>query len=202
MKGILLLNGEPFEGQIDDTGATVYCCDGAYSWARGKVRIDKNLGDFDSLDGEPYPPPEEVFPGEKDYTDGEIGICGLIDAGADEIEIYGGGGGREDHFLGNLHLLYLALSRGVRAVMITARSRIFAADGEINLGGFAGRTVSVLPFGGDAHIMNSRGLKYPEPRVLRYGECVGISNVVTAPDARITVAVGSKVLVIINGGEV
>ena len=60
MKGIILLNGEPYAEKIDDCGALVYCCDGAYRWAKGKLRIDKNLGDFDSLDEVPYPLPDEV----------------------------------------------------------------------------------------------------------------------------------------------
>ena len=58
-RGILLLNGEPYEGRIDDSDALVVCCDGAYAWAHGKVRIDKNVGDFDSLPYIPTPVPEE-----------------------------------------------------------------------------------------------------------------------------------------------
>ena len=48
MKAIILLNGEPYRGEIAE-GAYVYCCDGAYKWAKDKVRIDENLGDYDSL---------------------------------------------------------------------------------------------------------------------------------------------------------
>ncbi len=49
MRAVILLNGEPYRGKIDAEGARVYCCDGAYDWAHGKVRIDENLGDFDSV---------------------------------------------------------------------------------------------------------------------------------------------------------
>ena len=94
MKGIILLNGEPYPYAINAGNALVYCCDGAYKWAKSKVRIDKNIGDFDSLDEVPYPPPEEVYPAEKNFTDGEIALKKIIEAGADEIEIYGGGGGQ------------------------------------------------------------------------------------------------------------
>ncbi|MDE7181471.1 MAG: hypothetical protein K2O41_00380, partial [Clostridia bacterium] len=62
MKGILLLNGEPFTEKIDDKGALVVCCDGAYKWAKGKIRIDMNVGDFDSLEEVPTTPPAEVYP--------------------------------------------------------------------------------------------------------------------------------------------
>ncbi len=202
MKGVLLLNGEPYLGEICTEGRVVYCCDGAYKWARGKVKIDKNVGDFDSLDIVPEPAPEEVYPSEKDFTDGEIALFKMFSSGVDDIVIYGGGGGREDHFLGNLHLLKLCHGRGVKAVMETNGSRIFAAEGRIDFGNYVGKTVSVLPFGGEAHIMGSRGLKYAYPEKLCYGECRGISNIVESEKAFVETAAGDCVLVIINRGEV
>ncbi len=202
MKGILLLNGDPFEGEIDDGGAIVYCCDGAYGWAKGRVRIDKNVGDFDSLAYIPDPPPEKIYPSEKDFTDGEIALSALLKAGVDEIEIYGGAGRREDHFLGNLHLLYSAHKRGVAAKMITSRSVIFPAGGKVTLNNLKGATISVLPFGGDVHIMGSTGLKYPYPEKLAYGSCRGISNVAISDCAEVETGGGEVVLIIINRGEV
>lgn len=200
MRGVLLLNGDSYTGHIDDKGALVYCCDGAYAWAKGKVRIDKNIGDFDSLNIIPYPPPEEIFPSEKDFTDGEIALFKLLEAGADEIEIYGGGGKREDHFLGNLQLLFYAHARGAKCVMITERSLIFPASGKINLGKYAGKTFSVLPFGGTLRIMDYKGLKYPYPPALHYGECRGISNIVQKDDAFLEA--DGVALIIVNKGEV
>jgi thiamine pyrophosphokinase len=202
MKGILLLNGQPYTQPISADGAKVYCCDGAYAWTKDKVKIDKNIGDFDSLDYIPYPPPEEIYPSEKDFTDGEIAINKMIDEGIDDICIYGGGGGREDHFLGNLHLLYLAHMRGAIAKMITQNSIIFPATGRIFLGEYNGKTISVLPFGGNVHIMDSRGLKYAYPEKLGYGECRGISNIVESDNAFITVGKGDITLIIINRGKV
>lgn len=200
MKGILLLNGEPHSGDIDCTNALTYCCDGAYNWAKGKVRIDKNIGDFDSLEEAPSPPPEEVYPSEKDYTDGEIALKKLIAAGVEEIEIYGGGGGREDHFLGNLHLLYLAHMSGVKCKMHTKNSIIFCQDGKIVFENCVKKTVSVLPFGSALHIIDSRGLKYSYPPAISYGECRGISNIVETADAYLRVE--GCALVIINRGAV
>lgn len=202
MKGILLLNGEPYNGAIDDTGAFVVCCDGAFKWANGRVRIDKNVGDFDSLDYIPTPPPEEAYPSEKDYTDGEIALSKLFERGVDEIEIYGGGGGREDHFLGNLHLLYSAHKRGVKVKMITSRSVIFPASGAVDFTNIKGATVSVLPFGGKVHIMGSTGLKYAYPKALCYGVCRGLSNVVESDNARLEIGEGDTALIIINRGVV
>lgn len=183
MRAIVLLNGEPYRGAIEDGGALVLCCDGAYDWAKGRVRIDVNLGDYDSLSYVPDPPPAQVYPSEKNYTDGELALQRAMAAGADVIEFYGGGGGREDHFLGNLHLLYAACRRGVRAVMVTNYARIFAAEGSVELCGLRGKTVSIVPFGGPAHILESGGLYYPLPDTFVYGSTRGISNVVTAERA-------------------
>ena len=202
MKGILLLNGTPYGGTINADGCTVYCCDGAYGWAAGKVRIDKNVGDFDSLGYIPDPPPEEIYPSEKDFTDGEIALFKMLAAGIDDIEIYGGGGGREDHFLGNLQLLYAALRRGAKARMITDSSIIFASEGRAQLGAYVGATFSLLPFGQSVHIMDSKGCKYRYPSVISLGECRGISNIVQSADAFVETAPGDIALILINRGKV
>ncbi len=201
MRGVLLLNGEPYGGKIESENACVICCDGAYEWAKDKVRIDENVGDFDSLSYTPNPPPKKIYPSEKDFTDGEIALFRLIEAGVSEIEIYGGGGGREDHFLGNLHLLFAADARGVKAKMITEYSIIYIGKGKVSLDGLRGATFSVLPFGGTLHIMESTGLKYAEPPEIAYGQCIGISNVVKENEAGLTVADGDRALIIVNRGK-
>lgn len=202
MKGILLLNGDPYDGQIDCPEAAVYCCDGAYSWAKGRVRIDKTVGDFDSLNYIPDPAPEEIYPSEKNFTDGEIALFKMIAAGIDDITIYGGGGGREDHFLGNLQLLYAAHKRHVDARMITRNSIIFASGGKVELSGYVGKTFSVLPFGECVHIMGSEGCKYAYPDLIALGECRGISNIVESSPAYVEIREGDTALIIINRGSV
>ncbi|MCD7729034.1 MAG: thiamine diphosphokinase [Clostridia bacterium] len=202
MKGILLLNGEPYTGAIDCNGAVVYCCDGAYAWANGRVRIDKNIGDFDSLFVTPEPAPEEIFPSEKNYTDGEIALRKMIASGITKVDIYGGFGRREDHFLGNLQLLYYAHKNGVAARLISENTIAFADSGDIAFDGLENKTISVLPFGGDAHIMGSEGFKYEYPDKICYGECRGVSNIVKSKSACLHVRRADTVLVFINMGEV
>ena len=184
MRAIILLNGEPYRGDIAAEGAYIYCCDGAYGWAKDRVRIDENLGDYDSLPIIPTPAPKEIYPSEKNETDGEIALYRAIAAGAASITIYGGGGAREDHFLGNLHLLYAAHKRGVRAEMITNYSRIFVGEGLVTISGEKGKTISVLPFGADVCVKTSGGLKYPlEELWLKYGSTRGISNIAEEDEA-------------------
>lgn len=202
MKGILLLNGEPYSQPINSQNAYVVCCDGAYRWAKHVVKIDQNVGDFDSLDEAPVPPPSKIYPSEKDETDGEIALYELLRHGVDEVEVYGGFGGRQDHFLGNLHLLYQAAKRGVVAKMIAKDTTVVCVCGSYTLRGLAQKTVSVLPFGGDAHIINGKGFKYSYPPVLEYGTCRGISNIVAEDTAIIECEKSDCILIVINRSEV
>lgn len=192
MKGILLLNGAPYTGEINDCGAAVYCCDGAYEWAKGRVRIDKNVGDFDSLPYIPSPPPEEIYPSEKNFTDGEIALELLLGRGCTRIDIYGAGGGREDHLFGNLQLLLAGFRRGAFTVMHTNYVDAYCARGQVCWRGLRGRTLSLAPAGERAHIIESEGLKYPLcDLTLRAGSCRGISNVIAADEARILCDAGT-----------
>lgn len=183
-KGIILLNGAPFTEPIDAEGAYVVCCDGALRWAEGNVRIDVKAGDFDSLGF--VPEGAAVYPAEKDFTDGEIALQILFARGCRTIEIYGGSGGREDHWFGNLQLLYAAHRRGAEASMISRYTKIECKSGEIVWLQKAGRTVSLAPVGMQAHILESEGLKYPlRDLTLTAGSCRGISNVIQKPYARV-----------------
>lgn len=200
MKAIVLLNGAPYAGKIKKDGV-VYCCDGAYAWAKGKIAIDENLGDYDSYEGTPEPPPTCVYPAEKNFTDGEIAVRRAIEAGADEIAIYGGFGLRSDHFIGNLHLLYLARQHGVRAEMIGEGERIFWGEGRVDINGCKGKTLSIVPFGTNAHIMESSGLKYPLHCLdLVYGSTRGISNIAECDEAHVF-AEGCVLVIVNQGGE-
>ncbi len=200
---VILLNGEPYRGKIHAENAYVICCDGAYSWAKGRVKIDENLGDFDSLEETPVPAPLRKFPSEKDETDGELAVDRALELGAAELLFYGGGGGREDHFLGNLHLLYKAKEGGARAVLMTNGAQItLCGEGEREFACGKGKTISLLPFGGDAHIMDMRGLKYSSADLrLCYGSTRGVSNVACDGTFSFRVTAGC-VLVIINEEEV
>lgn len=197
MRAAVLLNGEPYEGEIK--ADRVYCADGAYNWARGKVKIDVNLGDFDSAEGEVFPRPDKIYPAEKDFTDGELTVARAIADGADEILIYGGFGGRSDHFIGNLHLLFKAEEANIPAAMLSDSEIAWVKRGKIDFSGYEGATVSVLPFGDELHIIESAGLRYSYPERLCRGQSRGISNVVEKSGAFLRVE--GWALVIIERGK-
>ena len=201
MKALLLLNGAPYRGELP-RGVPAYCCDGAYAWAKGRADIIKNVGDFDSLKERPVPPPEKVYPAEKNFTDGEIALRAMLADGVTEIDCYGAFGGREDHFLGNVQLLYYAKEHGADMRLISENTVAFAARGRTELGSFIGKTISVFPFSSPLHILDSGGCKYGYPKVIDYGECRGVSNIVLSPSAYVAFGEGCTALVIINLGSV
>ena len=184
-RGVILLNGEPWQGEIDCDNALVVCCDGALRWAEGKARIDIKAGDFDSLGY--IPENAVVYPSRKNFTDGEIALDILLKEGIREIDIYGGGGGREDHLFGNMQLLYAAHKAGA------------CGSGKIEWRGLRGRTLSLAPVGERAHILESEGLRYPLIGLtLTAGSCRGVSNVVEEDCARIDCAEGALFIFVVR----
>ncbi|MDE7159186.1 MAG: hypothetical protein K2N74_06405, partial [Clostridiales bacterium] len=80
---------------------------------------------------------------------------------------------------------------------ITNGAYLFAAEGRVEINGAKGRTLSIVPFGATAHIMESGGLKYPlHELTLRYGSTRGISNIALEDHAFIEAR--GRVLVIVN----
>ena len=194
-RGVILLNGEPYKGEIS-AGFTV-CCDGALRWAEGRTRIDVKAGDFDSLGY--IPAGAEVYPAEKNFTDGEIALGLLLARGYKEIEIYGCGGGRDDRFFGNLQLAYAAFLRGAKATLHTNYTDIYCASGRAEWKNLRGRTLSLAPVGEKAHIIESEGLKYPlQDLTLAAGSCRGVSNVVEADAAHIVCDAGTLFVFIVR----
>ena len=72
----------------------------------------------------------EVHQPEKDDTDTELALKRAMAMGAGEIVILGATGGRLDHMIGNIQLLYPCLQKGIRASIIDPQNRLYLIDGE------------------------------------------------------------------------
>jgi len=166
------------------------CADGALEWAKqGGIEPDVCLGDFDSLGF--IPDGGVVYPAEKDLTDGEIALEYLLNKGVEQIEIYGGAGRRDDHYFGNVGLLYKAHIAGAHAVFCTDHTRFYLSEGRVLIKNKKGTVVSLVPLSKTAHIVEGKGFKYSlKEIVLTAGESRGLSNVVTLDEAEFTVAEG------------
>jgi thiamine pyrophosphokinase len=169
------------------------------------VGIDRWVGDGDSLDDAGLQALREggvrveVAPSEKDESDTELAVRAALEAGATEIVILGAlGGARFDHALANVGLLALPALRGPAASLLSAAARVRLLEGPaaLNLSGRVGDLVSLLPFGGAVAGVRTEGLQYPlRHERLPAGPARGLSNVRTAPTARISIESGRLLVV-------
>jgi thiamine pyrophosphokinase len=166
--------------------------------------IDLWVGDGDSLGADGVEAlraagvPIELAPVDKDESDTELAIVAAAAAGAGRVTILGAlGGTRADHGLANVWLLAHPALDGRAGCLVDDRARIrLLSAGRHDLGGRIGDLVSLLPFGGEADSLTTRGLRYPlldEP--LRTGSSRGLSNVREAIDAGIDVRTGMVLVV-------
>ncbi len=157
----------------------VICADGGLSYC--PVKPDLLVGDFDSLAVVPNDIKVIRHNPRKNDTDGTLALRIAVDEfDADEVDIYGTLGGRQDHVLGNLSLLALGHSLGAKVVAREQDLDIHFATGKISLPAYKNSLVSIIPWGGNATVTNSKGLDYPlENLTLTSLDTRGISNVAT-----------------------
>ncbi|MCX6018709.1 MAG: thiamine diphosphokinase [Chloroflexi bacterium] len=208
MRIVILANGEP-PSSTDlqrwlRPGDMLFCADGGARTAlRHGLRPQVVIGDFDSL--EPFELEALVaggaqmlrHPPAKDETDLELGLLLAAQRSSDaEIVILGALGGRIDHALANMLLLAMPALRGRAVCIAHGADRVMLIDARVapaehGIDGGAGDTVSLLPFGGDAHGIHTEGLHYPlRGESLFVGPARGVSNVMLTERAVVRVGAG------------
>lgn len=159
---------------------------------------DYIVGDFDSINPEiteeyrriPYIV-WEVHEPEKNETDTELAVSRAAAIGSDEVLLLGATGGRIDHMLGNLHLLYACMQKGIRASMIDPQNKVTIIDEgrSFRRSELWGKYISFIPFSEVVEGITLTGFRYPlcEKTVMRgleVGLC--ISNELTSESGSIT----------------
>jgi thiamine pyrophosphokinase len=186
--------------------------DGGLDHARGLgLAVDVLVGDLDSLgpglvraaaaDGVAI---RRARP-DKDESDTELALLAAAELGATQVVVLGAlGGERPDHALANVWLLAHPALADCEVVLLDRRARVSlitapAPDGRPvtrTLDGPVGSIVSLLPFGGDAVGVTTRGLRYPlAGETLATGPARGLSNERAAPRASVTVERGRLLVV-------
>ena len=192
------LSGEGFDRVIAvDRGLNA-------AWALGIVP-DVIVGDFDSADPAALADFRrrehivwEVHQPEKDDTDTELAIKRALAMGASHIVLLGATGGRLDHLLGNIHLLFPCLQRGVQASIVDPGNKLYLIDGEHHFKkkDVWGTYVSFLPLTEEVRGITLRGFKYPlTDRDISIGTSLCISNELEQEEASITFREGVLVVV-------
>ena len=176
----------------------VVAADGGARHAAGfGLHIDVWVGDGDSVDAEQLAALDATgtqihrVPSDKDQTDSELAVGRAIDAGVKRVVMLGAlGGPRLDHGLANLDMLASGRLGAVDAVLYDVRgARISLISAPDHAGlpvtrSFTGRigdVLSLLPVGGPARGVTTRGLRYRlASEDLLPGRSRGVSNVRTA----------------------
>jgi thiamine pyrophosphokinase len=175
------------------------------------MRADVVVGDLDSVTPGALAIAEAAgarvarHPVDKDETDLALALHEAEDllGGRGQVVVVGGVEGRLDHLLAGV--LALADTRWaaleVRAVVGDALVHVLHGPAERELdGGERGDLVSLLPAGGPANGVRTRGLRFPlVGEVLHAGTTRGVSNVVDDPPAAVALDEGA-LLAIIEGG--
>ncbi len=209
MRALVLANGTPEDlkawNDVLDQVQLIVAADGGARYARCLGIIPQFvIGDADSLDEETanwlaqsgsrlirHPPA-------KDETDLELALLFAAQSGASEIVVVGAWGGRPDQAIANLQLLAHPALAGcdVRLLGSDFEAFLVQAGEEGVLRGAPGDTVSLIPFAGDVHGVRTVGLQWTlQEGDLRFGVGRGISNVLTAEEARVAVREGLLLVV-------
>lgn len=176
------------------------------------VRLDRWVGDGDSIAASELERLAasgvvlERAARDKDESDTELALIAAVRAGATAVSIVGAlGGVRVDHALANIGLLRHPALEGRPAWLydeLATRLSLVSAPGPAGepvvreLAGRPGDLVSLLPLGPVAEGVRTEGLRFPlAGEVLVGGRTRGLSNVRTAPVARITVESGSLLVI-------
>lgn len=155
------------------------------------------VGDFDSLGDtqllEEYPNAKiERSSRAKDHTDTELALQAAERAGAREIVLIGGGGGRLDHLMGILALFHRTL-RPNR--WITADSVVQLITSEHEERSTIGQLVSFFPLQCSECRMTSRGLRWPLNDLRWELGDAGVSNEFETETIRVTVDGGALLMI-------
>ncbi|MDR1905533.1 MAG: thiamine diphosphokinase [Clostridiales bacterium] len=203
-RAIIVLNGKYLAESADFLDAYIICADGGYNLLKtAGIKPDIIIGDNDSAeDAESIPKDIKRinYDREKDMTDGEICVRYAIKEGFKKVTLLGALGGRQDHVETNIALAALASKLGADTIIYDKDVEIHLIDERNNC--FSKKIpkntlISIVPFSQSAHIIMTRGLKYPliDARLNKLSS-LGISNMAVQEDVEVKISKGSALIFI------
>ncbi len=154
---------------------------------------DVIVGDFDSVTpaGLAAAAEQRRFPTDKDATDLALALSEARHRGATSISVVGGGGGRLDHFLGNVAVLASEDTAGAQVDALMGPARLWVVRRSRTIGGAVGQVVTLLAHGGPATGVRTTGLRWAlAGETLDAGSSRGVSNEFTSAEATVTLESG------------
>ena len=194
--------GEFYIKLIDEKKGDIYCADGGANHLEALGIFPLEIwGDLDSVTKEIIEKYRnnnvriKKFPKDKDYTDGELILQHISKLNYDEIIIIGGLGGRIDHLLTNLNLIF----KFKNLKFVTEKERIFSIEKKAELTGLRGKTISFVPFSEKVEGLTLEGFKYPLNKyILHQGDSICMSNIAVDDICKVTFDTGKLMGIILN----
>lgn len=179
----------------------VIAADSGYDLALSEgFAVDVLIGDMDSIAAEDIPSHVivERHPIDKEATDLELALARVLEERPDRIVVVGGSGGRVDHELAAAALIASDRWAGTDEIdWVTDRGWAHVVRGRRIIHGDVGSLISLIPMGGPAFGVSTRGLRWNlEAAVLDHGTTRGVSNEFVGPVADIRVNRGCVLAVI------
>ena len=149
---LLFINGTPPKNLPNTEGyAIIACIDGAFHYLKEKnfslEKLDFISGDFDSHSGidENIYHEKFIFTPDQNFTDFQKALDILKNKDVKKVDVYGGSGGEQDHFLGNLHVAFLFKDL-MEITFYDEFSSYFFIPKDFEINNVEGKMVSLLPF--------------------------------------------------------
>jgi len=212
MKALILANGELYQSDVlrrrlnAEVFDLVLGADGGTHLADTlNIAVDAIIGDLDSLSDLEQRSISNVkfvsYPAEKNETDLELAILYAEEQGADQIIIVGAIGGRMDMTIANMLLITHASFSSCRIEVWHGEQTgwVIKPPGE-DISGHPGDIVSLIPIGGYASGITTKGLKYSlTDEELSMVTTRGISNQLESPFAHIKLSEGLLLVIHTTG---
>lgn len=165
-KALLFINGNaPKSLPNSENYGLIACTDGAFHYLKRMGfpldTLDFISGDFDSHSGSDEDMYQEKFilTLDQDKTDFHKALEIILEKGFSEIDVFGGSGGEQDHFLGNLTVAYTFKDRmGIK--FYDEFSEYYFIPNHFKLEGAKNRMISLYPFPSVNNI-TTKGLNWP-----------------------------------------
>ncbi|MGB9776653.1 MAG: thiamine diphosphokinase [Anaerolineae bacterium] len=136
------------------------------------------------------------YPPDKDETDLELALRRAPEYCPQAIRVVGALGLRLDQTLGNLALLAAPWLEGIDVRLDDGIEEVLLVRSEAIIEGRPGETVSLIPWGVPAEGVTTEGLRWPLRGETLYPDRTrGISNELTAPQARVRIRSGLLIVV-------
>ncbi|WP_462427679.1 thiamine diphosphokinase [Fusobacterium varium] len=187
---------------INEKKGDIYCADG------GAIHLEtlgilplEIWGDLDSVTKEIIEKYRnnkvriKKFPKDKDYTDGELILQHISKLNYDEIIVIGGLGGRIDHLLTNLNLIF----KFKNLKFVTEKEKIFSIEKKAELIELKGKTISFVPFSEKVEGLTLEGFKYSLNKyTLHQGDSICMSNIAIEDTCKVTFDTGKLMGIVLS----